>query len=174
MVRIRGLMNELQADRVLKAVMDGVVDYKLIAERADMDPTALVEQAEVIDRAIQLMRGFYKYAHENMKPAGLPPPPNPYLDKEKGIEAQSPEYFAFETVQRQNMTQEKSIWTCGQLGLDEEAAIQALENVAMPWRASNGWKTYAQFTTEGKYVLMDKPPVKLKRHVDRMLEELST
>ncbi len=165
-------MNELEADRVLKAVVDGVVDYKMIAERADMDPVALVEKTEVIDRAIGLMRGFYKYAHENMKPAGLPPPPNPYLNKEMGIEEQVAEYFAFETVQRQNMSQEKSIWTCGQLGLDEASAETALENVSMPWRISNGWKTYAQLNAEGFYVLMDKPPVKLKRHIDRILSEL--
>ncbi|WP_372796255.1 hypothetical protein [Pontiella sp.] len=165
-------MNELQADRVLKAVVDGVVDYKVIAVRAEMDPVELVKYAEVIDRAIQLMRGFYKYAHENMEPAGLPPPPNPYLDKSKGIEEQAPEYFAFECVQRNNMTQEKAVWTCGQLGLDADAAAVALENVAMPWRVSNGWKTYVQLSAEGKYVLMNKPPVKLKRHIDRILGEL--
>ena len=166
-------MNELQADRVLKAVLDGLTDYTLIAERSGMDPVELVEASEVIDRAIQLMRGFHKYAHENMKPAGLPPPPNPYLDKEKGIEEQAPEYFAFETVQRNSMTQEKSLWTCAQLGLGVADAETALDNVSMPWRAANGWKTYARMTPDGNYVLMDKPPVKLKRHIDRILSELA-
>ena len=30
----------------------------------------------------------------------------------------------------------------------------------------------AQVKAEGHYVLMDKPPVKLKRHIDRILGEL--
>ncbi|QBG45942.1 hypothetical protein EGM51_00390 [Verrucomicrobia bacterium S94] len=166
-------MNELQADRVLKAVVDGVTDYKEIGGRAAVDRAELVEKSEVLDRAIQLIRGFYKYAHENMKPAGLPPPRNPYLDKMKDIEEQAPEYFAFESVQRNGMTMEKCIWTCGQLGLDEVVAVAALENVAMPWRDSNGWKSYAQVNAEGCFVLMDKPPVKLKRHVERFLLELA-
>lgn len=166
-------MNELQADRVLKAVIDGVADYKSIAARAAVDPVELVEKSEVLDRAIQLMRGFYKYAHENMKPAGLPPPRNPYLDKTRVMEEQPAEYFAFECVQRNGMTLEKCIWTCGQLGLDEGVAATALENVAMPWRGSNGWKSYAQVDAAGCFVLMDKPPVKLKRHVERFLSELA-
>ena len=167
-------MKSIQADQVLKAIVDGIESYAEIAKRADIDPVMLTEHAEVIDRAIRLMRGFYKYAHENMQPAGLPPPPNLYLDREKGIEEQAPEYYAFEAIQRNNMTQEKCIWTCGQLGLDEAEAATALDNIAMPWRPSNGWKTYARFNTEGTYVLMDKPPVKLKRHIERFLAELTT
>ena len=70
-------MNHLEADRVLKAVVDGVVDYRVIADRSGLETAVLIDYAEVLDRAIQLMRGFFKYAHENMKPAGLPPPPGP-------------------------------------------------------------------------------------------------
>lgn len=169
---IRALMKPLQADRIVKAIVDGVQDYLILAERAGIEPQELPPFSETLDRAIQLMRGFYKYGHENMKPVGLPPPPNAYLDKTKGIEGQCPEYYAFEAVQRNNMTPEKCIWTCGQLGLHEDAAITALDNVSMPWRASNGWKTYAQLNAEGQYVLMDKPPVKLKRHLERILQEL--
>jgi len=44
--------------------------------------------------------------------------------------------------------------------------------VKKPWRPANGWKTYAQLNSEGNYVLMDKPPVKLKRHLERILQEL--
>lgn len=165
-------MTQIEADRIIKAVVDGVESYSEIATRAGIDPVELPKHSEVLDRAIQLMRGFYKYAHENMQPAGLPPPPNPYLDKEKGISEQVPEYYAFEAVQRNNMTQEKCIWTCGQLGLDATVAETALDNVAMPWRPSNGWKTYAQVNADGHYVLMDKPPVKLKRHIERFLSDL--
>jgi hypothetical protein len=165
-------MNTLQADRVMKAILDGVQDYLTIAKRAGIDPQELPPFSETLDRAIQLMSGFYKYAHENMKPSGLPPPPNAYLDKTKGIEEQCPEYYAFEAVQRNNMTQEKCIWTCGQLGLAEEAAETAIDNVAIPWRSSNGWKTYAQLNADGTFVLMDKPPVKLKRHIERILAKL--
>jgi hypothetical protein len=165
-------MNRLQADRVVKAIVDGVQDYRILAERGGVEPQALPHFSETLDRAIQLMRGFYKYAHENMKPVGLPPPPNPYLDREQGIEGQSPEYYAFEAVQRNGMTVERAIWTCGQLGLDAAPAETALDNVTMPWRTSNGWKTYAQLNAEGAFVLMDKPPVKLKRHIERILAEL--
>ncbi len=168
---IGGLMNTLQADRIVKAIVDGEDDYAKIAARAGVEPAELVEHAAVVDRAVQLMRGFYKYADENMKPAGLPPPPNPYLDMSKGIEDQSPEYFAFEAVQRNNMSPEKCIFTCGQLGVDAETAETAIDNVCMPWRAANGWKTYAR-EEDGKFVLMDKPPVKLKRHLERFLEQL--
>jgi hypothetical protein len=169
---IRGSMNTLQADRVVKAIVDGVQDYRTIAERGGVEPLELTEFSETLDRAIQLMRGFYKYAHENMKPVGLPPPPNPYLNKEKGIEEQLPEYYAFEAVQRNGMTVERAIWTCGQLGLDAASAESALDHVSMPWRPSNGWKTYAQLDSKGTFVLMDKPPVKLKRHIERVLGEL--
>lgn len=165
-------MNSLQADRVVKAIVDGVESYRAIAERAGVDPVELAGHGEVLDRAIQLMRGFYKYAHENMNPAGLPPPPNPYLDKEKGISEQLPEYYAFEAVQRNGMTREKCVWTCGQLGLDEDAAETALDNVAIPWRPANGWKTYARLNAEECYVLMDKPPAKLRRHIEGFLAQL--
>lgn len=156
---------------MLKALVDGESDYRVLAERSGVEPSGLVAHSEVIDRAVQLMRGFYKYGHENMKPAGLPPPPNPYLDKQKGIDGQAPEYYAFEAVQRNGMDRERSIWTCGQLGLDAEVAEAAVDNVCMPWREANGWKTYAR-EEGGKFVLMDKPPVKLKRHLDRMMTEL--
>ena len=172
MTTIRVLMNTLQADRVIKAILDGVELYAEIAIRAGLEPQELPQYSETLDRAIQLMRGFYKYGHENMKPVGLPPPPNAYLDKSKGIEEQCPEYYAFEAVQRNGMDVERLIWTCGQLGLDAEAAETAIDNVAIPWRASNVWKTYAQLNAEGKYVLMDKPPVKLKRHLERFLAKL--
>ncbi len=165
-------MNNLQADRVMKAIVDGVADYAKISRRSGVEPAELVAHDAVIDRAIQLMRGFYKYGHENMKPAGLPPPPNPYLNKEKGIEEQSPEYFAFEAVQRNNMDREKCIFTCRQLGVDASVAETAIENVSMPWRDANGWRTYVREEEGGRHVLQDKPPVKLKRHLDQILSSL--
>jgi len=167
-------MNKQKADRVVKAIVDGVSDYAEIARRAGIDPTQLVAYEDVIDRAIQLMKGFYKYGHENMKPAGLPPPRNPYFFSDKGIEKQSPEYFAYEAVQRGNANHERSLWTCGQFGLDPEAAERAVDNVIMPWCEENGWRTYVREEPDGRYVLQDKPPVKLKRHLDQILKSLQS
>ena len=165
-------MEQIQADRIVKAIVDGVVDYAEIAKRAGVEPIELVEHSEVLDRAIQLMRGFYKYGHENMKPAGLPPPKNPYFNAEKGIDEQCPEYYAYEAVQRGNINLERCIWTCGQLGLNKEEAEAAIDNVCMPWREANGWRTYVCLEADGRYVLQDKPPVKLKRHLERMRRAL--
>jgi hypothetical protein len=164
-------MNTLQADLVMKAIVDGVDEYAKIASLSGVDPTELVEHMETLDRAIQLMRGFYKWGHENMTAAGLPPPPNPYLNKEVPIDEQGDEYFAFEAIQRNAPDMEKAIFTCGQFGLDREAAEQAIENIIIPWR--NGWKTYAQRQENGRLQLMDKPPVKIHRHIDRFLEQLT-
>lgn len=166
-------MDTLLADRVVKAIVDGVEEYKEIAIRSGIEPTELVEHAEVVDRAIQLMRGFYKYGHENMKPAGLPPPKNPYFDANSGIDEQLPEYYAYEAVQRGNIDRERSIWTCGQLGLTPDAAETAIDNVSMPWRETNGWRTYVRVEDGGRFVLQDKPPVKLKRHLERLLGQLT-
>ena len=157
---------------MLKAILDGVDDYTTIAALSGIEPTELVEHEETLDRAIQLMRGFYKWGHENMKPAGLPPPPNPYLNKELPIDEQGDEYFAFEAIQRNAPDMEKAIFTCGQLGLVREAAENAIENIIIPWREVNGWKTYAQRQEDGRLQLMDKPPVKIHRHIHRFLEQL--
>ena len=165
-------MNALQADRIVKAIVDGVESYSKIATLAGVDPVELVEHAEVIDRGIQLVRGYRKYADEGMQPAGLPPPKNPYFDKGKAIDAQCPEYYAYEAVQRGNTDRERSIWTSGQLGLDKATAETAIDNVCMPWRVSNGWKTYVLTDESGRYVLMDKPPVKLKRHLENLISAL--
>ncbi len=156
----------------MKAVVDGMDDYAQIADRAQIEPSELVEYAEAVDRAIKLMRGFYKYGHENMKPAGMPPPKNPYLDIEKEIGAQSPEYYAYEAVQRGNMDRDRCLLVCSQLGLAPDAAETAIDNVSMPWREANGWRTYVRVGEDEYFVLQDKPPVKLKRHLDRLLEQL--
>ena len=155
----------------MKAIVDGEEEYATIAARAGVEPAALVEHDEVMDRAIQLMRGFYKYGHENMKPVGLPPPSNPYLNKGAPIDEQAPEYYAFEAVQRRGLDRDHLLFTCGQLGLSVDLAETAIDNVCMPWRPENGWKTYAR-ELDGKYVLQDKPPVKLKRFLDRFLLQL--
>ena len=166
-------MKKTEADRVVKAIVDGVDVYAEIAERAGLDPALLTECSEALDRAIGLLSGFYKYGHENMKPAGLPPPPNPYWDKALTIEDQKPEYYAFEAVQRKGITRERAVWTCGQLGLSEVAVAEtAIDNVCMPWREVNGWRTYVRVESGDRHILQDKPPVKLKRHLDRLLEQL--
>jgi hypothetical protein len=170
---IGGPMEKLQADRIVKAIVDGGDDYAKIAGQAGIAPIELLKYVEVVDRAISLMRGFYKFGHENMQPAGMPPPKNPYFDAGKTIDAQAPEYYAFEAVQRGGIERERCIWTCGQLGLEPAAAETAIDNVIMPWREANGWRTYARMDAGGRYVLQDKPPVKLKRHLDRLLEQLA-
>jgi hypothetical protein len=165
-------MEKLQADRVVKAIVDGVDSYAKIAAQSGVEPQDLVLYEEVLDRAISLMRGFYKFGHENMQPAGLPPPKNPYYAAGQSIDAQSPEYYAFEAVQRGSIDRERCVWTCGQFGLEPDAAETAIDNVIMPWREANGWRTYVRVEPDGRYVLQDKPPVKLKRHLDRLLERL--
>lgn len=165
-------MEKLQADRVVKAIVDGVDSFAGIAAQAGVEPFELVKYQDDVERAISLMRGFYKFGHENMQPAGLPPPRNPYYDDGKAIDAQAPEYYAFEAVQRGGIDRERCVWTCGQLGLESGAAETAIDNVIMPWRKANGWRTYARMDAGGHYVLQDKPPVKLKRHLDRLLELL--
>lgn len=157
---------------MVKAIVDGVSDYAIIAGLADVDPLELVECEEVLDRAISLMRGFYKYGHENMKPAGMPPPKNPYFDADKGIDQQAPEYYAYEAVQRGNVDRERCLWICGQFGMERNAAETAIDNVIMPWREANGWHTYVRMEPGGRYVLQDKPPAKLKRHLDLILQSL--
>lgn len=157
----------------MKAIVDGEDDYGRIAARARVEPVELVEYAEVVDRAIQLMSGFYKYGHENMKPAGMPPPRNPYFDAEKQIDAQPAEYYAYEAVQRGNVDCDRCLLVCGQLGLEPAAAEMAIDNVSMPWREANGWRTYVRVEENGRHVLQDKPPAKLKRHLERLLEKLA-
>ncbi|MBN2685848.1 MAG: hypothetical protein JXR40_11265 [Pontiellaceae bacterium] len=165
-------MNSIQADRVMKAVVDGVEEYAQLTQRSGVDPVELAAQSEVIDRAIQLMRGFYKYGHENMKPAGLPAPRNPYFNANAAIDAQPPEYYAYEAVQRGGVNRERCLLICGQFGSEPDVAEQALDNVIMPWREANHWRTYVREDSDGRYVLQDKPPVKLKRHLDRFLQLL--
>jgi len=166
-------MDTLQADRVIKAIVDGVDDYAKIAVRSGVEPVDLVEHAEVVDRAVSLMRGFYKYGHENMKPTGMPPPRNPYFDAEKPIDSQPPEYYAYEAVQRGNVDRARCLLVCRQLGLEPAAAETAIDNVSMPWREANGWRSYVRGEAGGRFVLQDKPPVKLKRHLDRLIEQLT-
>ncbi len=167
------LMNTLQIDRVVKAIVDGEEDYAEIAARAEVESSELGPYVEVVDRAISLMRGFYKFGHENMKPSHLPPPKNPYYDATKALDVQLGEYYAFEAVQRKGITRERCVWTCGQLGLAPERAETAIDNVIMPWREANGWRTYVRVESGDRYILQDKPPVKLKRHLERLLESLA-
>ncbi|MBN2704531.1 MAG: hypothetical protein JXR23_10000 [Pontiellaceae bacterium] len=157
---------------MMKAVVDGVEEYAQLAQCSGADPVELAAQSETLDRAIQLMRGFHKYGHENMKPAGIPAPKNPYLKPDTPIDAQPPEYYAYEAVQRGGVNRARCLSICEQFGLAPETAEQALDNVIMPWREANHWRTYVRENADGMYVLQDKPPVKLKRHLDRFLQQL--
>ena len=163
-------MNKQQLDHIIKALVDRVTDPDELAKRADVDPAALKPLQEEIDRAISFVKGYYDFASEEIKPVGLPPPPNPYLDKTLPMDEQSPECFAFEAVQRENMTLDKCLFVCTQLGLDVEIAKEAIETVATPWRDANGWRSYAQLDDAGRYVLMNKTPVKLKLPLTRLRE----
>ena len=165
-------MKKIEADLLLKAIVDGEEEYRVLAERSGVELSVLTGHTEVIDRAIQLMRGFYKYGHENMKPVGLPPPKNPYYTAGKDIDEQLPEYYAFEAVMRGSTTRSQCVMVCGKFGVDAADAEAALDNVIIPWREINGWRSYAQ-EKRGRYVLQDKPPVKLKRLLDRILADLT-
>jgi hypothetical protein len=165
-------MNSMQADRVMKAVVDGVEEYVQLSQRSGAEPVDLAAQSETLDRAIQLMRGFYTYGHENMKPAGIPAPRNPYFDADASVDTQPPEYYAYEAVQRGGVNRARCLSICGQFGLAPETAEQALDNVIMPWREANNWRTYVRENEDGIYVLQDKPPVKLKRLLERFLQQL--
>ena len=92
------------------------------------------------------------------------------LNREAGTEEQPPEYFAFEAVQRNHMTRTKCLFVCTQLGLDEEAAQTAIDNVCIPWRTGNGWRSYVQLDADGIYTLMNKAPVKIKLPLARLKE----
>jgi hypothetical protein len=165
-------MNALQADRLIKAIVDGGADYAQLAKAAELDPVELVRYAEVVDRAIGLMDGFYKYGHENMAPAGMPPPKNPYFNLDQSMESQPPEYYAYEAVSRGGVDRARCIWICEQFGLDAATAEDAIDHVCMPWRPRNGWKTYVRAEPNGRYILQNKPPVKLKRHLERLRDAL--
>ena len=166
-------MNELQLDFLIKALVDGVVDTKVLATRSGIDAAELTPLEAELERGIALIQGLRKFACENMKPAGLPPPPNIYLNREATIDAQSPEYYAFEAVQRGNMKPEKCLFTCVQLGLDPAAAKTAIDNVCMPWREANGWRSYVQLDANERFILMDKAPVKIKKPLENLRRRLA-
>jgi len=163
-------MNAQQLDFLIKALLDGVDDSPELANRAGVTVEEIEPLQGELERGISLIRGFRQFASENAKPAGLPPPTNLYLNREADMDEQSPEYYAFEAVQRGNTNLEKCIFTCTQLGLDEETAKAAIENVCIPWRETNGWRSYAQQRAEGALILMDKTPVKIKRPLQRLKE----
>lgn len=162
-------MNNLQIDRLVKAIVDGEDAFVILAERAEIEPAELVKFQPEVDRAISLMSGFYRFADEEMAPAGLPPPKNQYYNIDLPLGEQVPEYYAFEAVQRGSIDRERCVWTVGQFGLDEATAETAIDNVIMPWREANGWRTYAREHADGKYVLQNRPPVKIKRHLERLM-----
>lgn len=163
-------MNTYQLDFLLKALLDGIGDLNELARRAGVSRTDLLPLDAEIHRAISLIRGFNQYASENMKPVGLPPPRNLYHNPEKDIDAQSPEYYAFEAVQRGRTSLEECLAVCKKLGLSADVAQPAIENVATPWREANGWRSYAKQTANGQLILMDKTPVKIKLPLTRLRE----
>jgi hypothetical protein len=166
-------MDRVRIDRVVKAIVDGVDSLPAIAARAEVDPAELGRFAAEVERAVSLLRGFYRFGHENMQPAGMPPPKNPYIQNGEAMELQPPEYYAYEAVSRGHVDRDRCLWICGQFGVEPGVAGTAIDNVCMPWRAANGWRTYVRERPDGHYELQDKPPVKLKRHLGRLLETLS-
>lgn len=163
-------MNDKQLDYLIKALIDGVTATEDLAKRTGVDPADLAPLREEIVRAVSFVDGFYRFASENMKPAGLPPPSNPYLDKTLPMDEQCPECYAFEAVQREHMNLAKCLFVCTQLGLDEESAQTAIDNVSIPWCEANGWRSYAKQDANGCYVLMNKAPVKLRQPLIRLRE----
>lgn len=163
-------MNAQQLDFLIKALLDGVSDTLELATRAGATVAELEPLQAELERGISLIRGFRQFASENAKPAGLPPPPNLYLNRDANMDEQSPECYAFEAVQRGNTNLKKCIFTCTQLGLDEATAKAAIENVCIPWREANGWRSYVQQRADGTLVLMDKAPVKIRLPLQRLKE----
>jgi hypothetical protein len=163
-------MNANQLDYLIKALVDGVTATEELAKRAGVEPAKLAPLQEEIDRAVSFVNGFMRFASEEMKPVGLPPPRNPYLNKELPMDEQPPECYAFEGVQRDGPSFEQCLFVCTQLGLDEETARTAIDNVSIPWRETNGWRSYAKQTANGRYILMDKTPVKLRQPLIRLRE----
>ena len=166
-------MNQVQTDRIVKAIVDGEDALPEIAKRATIKEEELKCFVLEIERAISLMSGFYKFGHENMQPAGMPPPKNPYFKKGAPMESQPPEYYAYEAVSRDHVDRDRCRWICEQFGVGPDEAEIAIDNVCMPWRSANGWQTYVQEKKGGHYVLQNKPPVKLQRHIGRLLEALA-
>ena len=161
-------MNAQQLDFLIKALLDGVDDTAELAARAGVTVAELDPLQGEFDRGISLIRGFRQYASENSKPAGLPPPPNLYLNREADIDEQPPEYYAFEAVQRGRTSLKECLIICEKLGVDEKTAQPAIENVCIPWREANGWRSYARQEAGGTLILMDKTPVKIKLPLQRL------
>ena len=163
-------MNAQQLDFLIKALLDGVDDTANLAARTGVTVAELEPLQGELERGISLIRGFRQFASENAKPAGLPPPKNLYWNREADIDEQSPEYYAFEAVQRGRTSLEECLDVCKKLGLEADVAQPAIENVCIPWREANGWRSYAQQESDGRLVLMDKTPVKIKLPLQRMRE----
>ena len=161
-------MNSLQLDLLIKALVDGIVDLNELARRAGVSRTDLTPLEAELERGMSLIRGFYQYASENMKPAGLPPPRNLYFNPKNSIDAQIPEYYAFEAVQRGRTSLEECLLVCQKLGIPAEVARPAIENVSIPWREANAWRSYVQQTANGSLILMDKTPLKIKLPLTRL------
>lgn len=164
------LMNKKQLDHLMKALVDGITETDALAARAGVSAAELTPLQGEIERAVSFVNGFYRFAGENMKPAGLPPPHNPYLDKTRPMDEQVPECYAFEAVQRDGPTFSQCLFVCTQLGLDEETARTAIDNVCIPWRKENGWRSYVRQNADGRFVLMDKTPVKMRQPLSRLRE----
>jgi len=163
-------MNTQQLDFLIKALLDGANDTSGLAARAGVTVTELEPLQGELERGISLIRGFRQFASENAKPAGLPPPTNLYLNRAADIDEQSPEYYAFEAVQRGRTSLEECLAVCKTLGIEADVAQPAIENVCIPWREANGWRSYAQQEANGQLVLMDKTPVKIKLPLQRLKE----
>ena len=165
-------MNDLQLDLLMKALLDGATNPKTLAERSGLSLEKITELAPALERGFSLIDGFRKFASENAKPVGLPPPPNPYLDREKDMDEQRPECYAFEAIQRGRISIEKCRFTCTQLGIAEDDVQTAIDTVCIPWREANGWRSYAMLDANDCYVLMDKAPVKIKRPLEHLRRRL--
>lgn len=166
-------MNDLQLDYLVKALLDGVTATEELAARSGIEQTRLVQLENELERGASLIRGFNQFASENMKPAGLPPPKNLYFNPEMDIDEQIPEYYAFEAVQRGITSLDECLRVCKKLGIEADLARPAIENVCIPWREINGWRSYAKQNAAGHLVLMDKTPVKIKKPLEHLRKRLS-
>ena len=167
-------VTQQQRNTIIKAVIDGAESLAQLALWTQLPSESLAPIAEELDQIIAFYSRFERFARESMQDVEFPPPPNPYYDADRSIDAQVPVYYAYEAASRGKMTRERAIWVCEKLGLQEDEAATALDAVSMPWVAANNWMSYARayYDEEGNEThlfLQSQTPMKLKPHIAHWL-----
>lgn len=169
-------MKEEQADRLILSILDRAETAEQVSQLSAVPLDFIQENWEDIGRLAEAARLHFRFVPEDVTNITFPPPPNPYLDKSAAMDAQCNEYMAYEALGRGTMDLERAIWICGQLGIEKDAAAIAIENVLMPWREANGWRSYARSSIDMKgkinIALQTRPPVKLAARIRKWKQQL--